>query len=235
VPSNNFYVIYYGWLIAGESGAPNRVARMLAAAQPRILIGAYATAQPRLVNMSPQVRELLHTAGTQLFAYVSTDYGARDIGEVKAEATHYLANGVDGIFYDEMYPFTDDAKQEYCRQLYALAKDRGRAVVVNTGVAGSGERIMSVTDMLMVEHQWRAFHQTSQWRSSYSPERFMGTSSNEPGAHACLGYAIDEAVAARDTRAAWSHGIGWHYSTDRYVELPAWFSAYVAALGQPRG
>jgi len=234
VSSNHFYVIYYGWLIAGESGAPNRAARMLAAAQPSMLIGAYATAQPRLVNMSPQVRELLHAAGTQLFAYVPTDYGAREIGEVKAEVADYLANGVDGIFYDEMYPFTDDAKQEYYRQLYALAKDRGRAVVANTGVAGSGEGIMSVTDILMVEHQWRAFHHTSEWRSSYSPERFMGTSSNEPGAHACLGYAIDETVAVRDTRAAWSQGIGWHYSTDRYVALPAWFSRYVRALGQPR-
>jgi hypothetical protein len=233
VPINNFYVIYYGWLIAGESGAPNRVARMLAAAQPRILIGAFATTQPHLVNMNPQVRDLLHAAGSQLFAYVPTSYAARDIGEVEAEVTHYLAAGIDGIFYDEVYAFSDDAKQEYYLRLYALAKDCGRAVITNTGVACSDESIMCVTDILMLEHQWRSFHEASQWCSSYPAERFMGVSSNEPGAHTCLGYVIDEDVAVRDTRAAWSHGVGWHYSTDRYIELPAWFSGYVGALGEP--
>jgi hypothetical protein len=230
VTINHLYVIYYGWLIAGESGAPNRAARMLASAKPRILIGSFATAQPRLVNMSSQVRGLLQAAGTQLFAYVPTSYGSRDLGEIKAEAAGYLDTGVDGIFYDEVYAFTDEAKQEYYQALYALAKDHGRGVIMNTGGACSGEQIMSVTDILMVEHQWQTFYQTSDWHLNYAAERFMGVSSNEPGAYTCLGHLVDAEVAVRDSRAARSHGIGWHYSTDRYIELPAWFSSYRATL-----
>jgi hypothetical protein len=229
---NNSYVIYYGWLIAGQSGGPNRAAKIIASSKPLILVAAYYTLEPRWANLSPQVRRLLHAAGVQICAYIPTGYGLRDLGHAQAEATDYLANGADGIFYDEVDAFNDDGKHEYYRALSTLVRERGKIVIMNTGVADTGEPIMNLTDILMLEHQWRAFYQTSPWRAKYPAERFMGVSSNEPWAIGCLGHAIDEAIALSDTIEARQHGIGWHYSTDRYTELPSWYLAYAQAANQ---
>jgi Spherulation-specific family 4 len=224
--SGNLYVIYYGWLTSDSSGQPNSLATTIAAARPRALIAVPYTAQPRFLNLSPQVRDLFRSVGTQIFAYAASGYGARDRGEVQGEVADYLMQGVDGIFYDETAAQLDRTKMKYYRHLYALVKDWGRKVIMNTGVAASSESLMEVSDILMFEHQWRAFSQTCAWRSRYAPERFMGNSSNEPGSATHLGYHIDRDVAVRETREAWAHGIGWHYSTDRYTELPDWFSNY---------
>jgi hypothetical protein len=232
VSINNSYVIYYGWLIADQSGSPNQAARIIASSKPLILIAAYYTLQPRWANMSQQVRRLLHASGVKMCAYIPTNYGLRDLGDAQAEATDYLANGADGIFYDEVDACTDDGKQEYYQALSTLVRERRKIVIMNTGVADTGEPIMNLTDILMVEHQWRAFYQTSPWRAKYPAERFMGVSSNEPGAIDCLGQAIDEAAAIRDTLEARLHGIGWHYGTDRYTELPSWYAAYAQAANQ---
>lgn len=230
VAAGNLCVIYYGWLIADASGAPNRAAAAIARARPRVLIAAFSTLQPRLTNLSPQVRELLQASGALLFAYVPTGYGARDLADVKAEAAGCLAGGADGIFYDEVPACPDEAQLASYQALHALVKERGGRVIANAGVDRSDESLMRVADILMVEHQWRTFGEASPWRAGYPPERFMGVSSNEPGADAFLEGAIDRQTAVRDTRAAWACGVGWHYSTDRYVELPAWFADYVRAL-----
>ena len=227
---SNFYVIYYGWLTSDSSGSPNSLAAAIAAARPQMLIAVPYTFQPRFLNLSSQVCDLFHSVGTRIFAYAATGYGARDRGVVGAEVADYLASGVDGIFYDEVVSRLDRAQRKYYQHLYALVKDRGQTAIMNTGVAESSESLMEVADILMLEHQWRAFAQTCPWRSRYSPERFMGNSSNEPGSTAHLGQIVDHDMAVRDTREAWARGIGWHYSTERYTELPAWFADYTRAV-----
>lgn len=212
------YVIYYGWLIANASAGPAAV------------IGFYYTFEPKYINFSRQVCGLLHAAQVKLFTYINTDYGDRPLAEVAAEANEYLTQGVDGIFFDQVYNFLDDRHTVYYQSLYTLVHERGKTVIVNTGVAQPGEAIMGVTDVLMVEHDWRSLYQANPWFARYPPERFMGDSSNEPGTAGYFDYRVDLEMAVRDTREAWAHGIGWHYSTDHYTTLPAWFLEYARGV-----
>ena len=92
---------------------------------------------------------------------------------------------------------------------------------------------MRVADILMVEHAWRGLYQTNPWFRKYSPDRFMGNSSNEPDLEQHFDYVVEHQAAVRDTREAWAHGIGWHCSTDRYIFLPEWFSKYAQDVRRP--
>ena len=204
MPSNNLAVIYYGWLISDASGVPNHLATAIAAARPQALIAVFYTFQPKFMNLSPQVRDLLHSVGTRIYAYIPLGYGARDRREVQADVAHYLANGADGIFFDEADSSIDRVKASYYKQLYAQVKQGGQTVIMNRGVAATSEALMSVADILMVEHQWRAFAQTCAWRARYAPERFMGNSSNEPGALQHLYYPTQP----RDGCARHTRGLG---------------------------
>ncbi|MFN8472656.1 MAG: spherulation-specific family 4 protein [Anaerolineae bacterium] len=228
--ARNFYVIYYGWLIRDAAGNPSEAAEAIAAARPAALLAMFHTFSPRYPNLSVQVRELLHAAGMRLFPYVDTDYGDRPLEQVVAEAVEYLDAGVDGIFFDRAYNFLDDGRGAYYQQLYEVVAGCGKTVVVNTGVAQCGEAIMDCTDILMVEHDWRRLYHDDTWHAAYPAERFMGNSSNEPDADKFLGYRVDSERAVQDTHEAWSNGVGWHTSTDRYVELPVWFPTYVRNL-----
>lgn len=229
-PIHNPYVIYYGWLIADAAGTPGPAAAMIAAAGPRALIGFYNTFEPKYTNFSPQVCEILHAAQIDMFAYVDTSYGNRSLTEVEAETYDYLAKDVDGIFFDQVYNFLDDQQAPYYQKLHALVRSSGKSVIVNTGVAQTGEAIMDVTDILMVEHDWRTLYRQNRWYARYPPERVMGNSSNEPGTERYFDYRIDYATAVQDTEEAWANGIGWHYSTDQYTTLPAWFLDYARSI-----
>ncbi|MEI7769335.1 MAG: spherulation-specific family 4 protein [Chloroflexales bacterium] len=231
--SSGRYVIYYGWLIADAAGTPGPAATAIAAAGPGVLIGFYYTFEPKYPNFSRQVRDLLRAAQISFFAYVDTDYGNRPLAAVEAEARDYLAKGVDGIFFDQAYNFLDDRQTPYYQQLYALVHSSQKSVIINTGVAQSGEAIMEVTDILMVEHDWRLLPQLSPWHGRYPPTRFMGNSSNEAGTERYFDYRIGYEAAVRDTHEAWASGIGWHYSTDHYTTLPAWFSDYARSVSTP--
>jgi hypothetical protein len=228
----NKLVIYYGWLVADQVGQPNRVAHQIAAAQPQLLVASFHTDLPGYINLSSPVQELLHSAGVEILAYVPTGYGLRDYVAVESAVHHYLKQGVDGIFFDEVYHFRDKGYLDYYRMLYELVKGEGQKVVLNTGLSQSEPLIMEVTDILMVEHRWRDFYQNCQWRTDYSPERFMGNSSNEPGSYQSLGYEIDLSQAVSDTLEAWKSGIGWHYSTNHYITLPDWFEDYAKLVGR---
>jgi hypothetical protein len=176
------------------------------------------------------VRKLLQKAGVRIFSYVDTGYGQRDQAVVKAEVNDHLSQDVDGIFFDQVYNFLDSRHTAYYQELYEWVKSRSKQVIVNPGIAQPGKAVMSVTDILMVEHAWKELYRTNPWFRRYPPERFMGNSSNE---HPDLqpGYLINCETAVRDTQEAWANGIGWHFSTDRYITLPAWFPEYSAKLG----
>ena len=224
------YVIYYGWLTQDERGEPNADAQRIAAARAPLLIAHHWTAAPeRHLNLSEAVLELMRGSGTEVYAYVATDCGKSDLKKVLKEVGEYLATDIDGIFFDEADPLSDDAKIPFYDRLGDAVRDKGKGVILNTGVAQCDERIMNVADRIMVEHQWRNLRTGSLWSHRYPPERFMGVSSNEGGA---MGYAVDEQRALGDTREAWASRIGWHTSTDRYTGLPEWFERYVGAVKQ---
>ena len=222
------YVIYYGWLTADQLGAPNQVARAIAAAKVPLLVAHYWTAPPeRHKNLSSPVLSLLQGAGTEVFAYVATNWGNAESGAVESAVSEYLEAGVDGIFFDESDALVSEARLQYYERLARLIRDQGGKIILNPGVSRCGERIMRVADRIMLEHDWRDFSVQSPWMRRYAPARFMGVSSNEGNA---LGYLVDEQRALADTREAWQCGIGWHTSTNRYIELPEWFGSYVQGV-----
>jgi hypothetical protein len=141
-----------------------------------------------------------------------------------------LLNGLDGVFLDEVYHFQDEKKLEYYMDLYRLIKAHGNNLILNTGINTTGELIMQVSDILMVEHNCRNFYQNSAGQRNYPSERDMGCSSNEPGSPALLRYEVNLYRAVHDTLEAWSAGIGWHYSTENYISLPEWFEQYTETL-----
>ena len=221
----NTYAIYYGWLTDSARGTPNAAARRIAAAAPRIVVVQPRTAAPTgHINLSPQVLALMHGKGTSVYAYVSTRWSRSDLAHVVQATDEALATGADGILFDEADPLCTDVHYDYYRQLSERVRAQGRRVIFNTGVTTCGPRIMELADYVMLEHQWRA---TTPWMANYSPDRFMGVSSNE--GHA-MGYYVDERRAVADTLEAWRLGIGWHASTDRFVQLPYWFARYTQAL-----
>ncbi len=223
--------IYYGWLIADEAGHPSAAAALIAAARPTALVAPRLVANSPIYNLSPQVRALLQAAGVQVFAYVPTDYGDRDLSLVRAEVNTCLCEGVEGIFFDEVNHILKGKYHDHYQGLAAQVKEAGGTVIFNTGVAQTDEAIMDVADVLMVEHQWRVFYQTCSWRAKYPSARFMGCSSNEPGAYSILGHVVDATTAPRLTNEAWSNGIGWYGCTERYVAVPAWFLDYARQVG----
>lgn len=222
------YVIYYGWLTDDEDGEPNDVAHGIAAVRAPLLIAQSWTAAPeRHRNISPQLLALMHGAGTEVFAYVATGNGKADLREVEESVAEYLTAGVDGIFFDEADSLVSGDKLPYYESLAQSVRNTGKTVILNPGVSQCGEQIMQVADRVMVEHQWRTLARLSPWMARYGADRFMGVSSNEGNA---MGYFVDQERAIRDTREAWQAGVGWHTSTNLYIELPGWFTGYMQAI-----
>ena len=226
------YVIYYGWLTDSARGIPNAAARRIAAAAPRIVIVHARTAAPAgHLNLSPQVAALMHNAGVNVYAYVSTRWSRTDVAQALRATDDALAAGADGILFDEADPLCTDVHYGYYRVLSDHVRARGKRLIFNTGVSSCGPRIMELADYLMLEHQWRASPASSAWMAAYPAERFMGVSSNE--GHA-MGYHVDQHRAIADTLEAWRRGIGWHASTDRFAQLPAWFAGYFHGLANAK-
>jgi len=227
-PTVNSYVIYYGWLTDSAQGRPNAAAMSIAAARPALAIVQARTAAPAgHRNVSPQVLALMHQAGVRVYAYVATSWGHADLRDVARATNDALDAGVDGILIDEADPLCTSARYNYYRAISDYIRARGKGLIFNTGVASCGQPIMALADYLMFEHQWRDARAQSPWMAAYPAERFMGVSSNEGNP---MGYYVDERRACTDAREAQQRGIGWHASTDRYVDLPWWFGSYMQAL-----
>jgi hypothetical protein len=233
--NNRLYVIFHGWLTSDVGGEPNADALAIAEAKPGILIAPFLKAGTNQKNISGDVLSLLGAKGISVFPYVPTHFGQRGIGEVAGEIDQCLQAGVAGIFLDEVSPNLERADLEAgYAALHSVTGSDAAKIILNTGVARTGEEIMDIADILMVEHQWRWFAELSPWRSRYPTERFMGCSSNEPGALPLVGRPISRSTAVEETLDAWDAGIGWHYSTDRYTGLPSWFNSYVEGLENRR-
>lgn len=221
------YVIYYGWL-TNERGELTPDAKRIADAQVPLLIAPLMTAAPAThVNLSPQLIARLHDAGTQVVAYVDTDYGKVSASVAKRQVADAIAAGVDGVFYDRTTAWPGEPSLQYYAAISEPAKAAGKLVIANPGVSRCGDMLLRFADRIMLEHKWRNLAHDSPWTAGRPPETFMGVSSNEDFA---MGYGVDEQRALADTREAWDQNVGWHTSTDLYRHLPVWFEAYAKAL-----
>lgn len=165
---------------------------------------------------------LLRAAGVNVLAYVDVDYGRRPVSRVLNDVVQALALGAAGIFFDRVEYQWRAGAADFYGAIAGEVRQRGGQVALNPGVACVDEQYMMVTDLLMVEHHWWAFIANNPWRHRYDSMRFMGVSSNEPGAYEVLGYQVTEATALRDARRAWAGGVAWYCGTDRFTEAPPW-------------
>lgn len=221
------YVIYYGWL-AEASGELRAEAERIADARVPLLIAPLMTAKPGAhVNLNPAVIARMHASGTEVFAYVDTDYAKIPLKVVKRAVNDALATEVDGIFYDQTTASPEGACLDYYTALSAPVKAAGKRIIANVGVTQCGSVLMRFADRVMLEHKWRNLANASPWTVHRPPETFMGVSSNEENA---MGYEMDEARAVADTREAWARNVGWHTSTELYPHLPVWFESYLKTV-----
>ena len=222
----NTYEIYYGVMIDGK-GAPNAAAKRIAEARLPLLICTFTTIEgtPR-ENMNSEVLSLMKSAGTAVYAQVATAWGRTDIESVKQQASECLAQGADGIFFNETGTLEGDYLLDYYTALAELVRGQGKSVIVNPGTAKLGASITRVGDLIMVGHDWRRLQSESPWAAQCC-DRFMGVSRNDNGG---MGYFVDLETAVRDTREAFAAGFQWHTSTDKFAYVPEWFERYVEAV-----
>jgi hypothetical protein len=221
------YVIYYGWLTNERGELTPDAKRIVEAAAPLLIAPLRAAPPATHVNLSPQVLSRLHAAGTEVIAYIDTDYGKVPLEVAQQAVNDALAAGVDGVFYDRTTAWPGGVSLDYYGALSEPVKAAGKLVIANPGVSQCGDMLLRFADRVMLEHKWRNLKTDSPWTVGRLPEIFMGVSSNE---HFAMGYSVDEQRALADTREAWEQGIGWHASTDMYRHLPVWFEAYVQGL-----
>jgi len=226
---NGLAVVYYGWLVSDSDGGPSDAAQRIAGqiTSKDILIASFYTENPRFVNLSPRVLSLVHSKGAKILAYIDTTYGTRPIEEVRTELGEYLLKGVDGIFFDCAPNLLNSTHYSYYSTLYESVKAHGsdKMVILNTGLSDkwTDEAVMNVTDILCVERRWTSESGFGTvWARKYPRNRFMGLSDG----------VTDWESAESLTRQAWDLGVGFHYSTNRYTSLEAWWEDYAGAVMQ---
>lgn len=226
--SENLYVIYYGHLVDENGAATEQTARILAA-KPELVIVPYSFPDGEL-NLTPAVHQQFRDAGILVLTYTWTDYGERDLNAVKADIDSQMKSDVDGIFIDEVTNIVTDAEHDYYAAIHRHVKSYGqdKLVVMNPGHFKVTERVMLISDIVSLEEEW-VYHDQIAWMDGYPSSRFMGVSSNEYCA-AC----VDGSNAAGKTVEAWGAGIGYHYATDRYIDLPAWFDSYSSQIQEEK-
>jgi hypothetical protein len=103
-----------------------------------------------------------------------------------------------------------------------------KLVVMNPGHYKVSERVMPISDIVSLEEEW-VYHEQISWIDRYPSSRFMGVSSSEY----CAG-CVDGSNAASKTAEAWEAGIGHHYATDMYIDLPTWFDSYASQVQEEK-
>ena len=226
--SENLYVIYYGHLV-DASGVMTEEARMILEANPSLAIVPYSfpNGEP---NLTPELRQAFAERGIKVITYTWTNYSARPLGEVTAEIDGYVSQS-DGIFVDEVTNIENDAEFSYYSAIYNHVKDNygdEKLVIMNPGHYKVSEQIMQISDIASLEEEW-VYHDSMPWKSKYPPSRFMGVSSNE-----YCGQCMSEDNAAAKTAEAWNSGVGYHFSTDMYINLPGWFGEYTSSVNSEK-
>jgi hypothetical protein len=157
------------------------------------------------------------TAGARVLGYVHTQYAARPIAEVKADAKRHLDwYGVTGIFVD-----TTSVKAEhtaYYEDLCAYLRGLGLFVCLNPGTR-CPERLAQIADAVMVAENTL---------SGYVAHAHAAWEKNYPGK---LWHAVPEADMPTVVALARARGAGYLYVTPDLLPNP-WdtLSPYAAAL-----
>lgn len=221
------FVVYYGWYADSRGELGPDIERIIAA-KPEFVISPYHTSTGQ-VNLSPKVMDRFHDAGVKVLVYVATGNGDKKLDSVLKEIKTGLDGGADGVMLDEVAMLHSDWQVDHYKEIYDYVKSFGseRIVIANPGSILVNEKVMSVSDIVSFEHQWRLASHID-WFSRYPATRFMGISSNDIAN--VMGYRVDGEVAARDTIEAWQGGIGYHFSTNKYTMLEPWFEGYQKAV-----
>ena len=222
--AENFYVIYYGHLVGRDGEMTEQTSRILAA-RPDLVVVPHSFPDGEL-NLTPAVHGQFEASGIKVLTYVWTNYGQRNLDEVRADIDRQMASGVDGVFIDEVTNLTTRGEYDYYSAIYRHVKGYGQGsiVVMNPGHYAVEERVTQISDIVSLEEEW-VYHDRMPWITRYPPAEFMGVSSNE-----YCDQCVTGENAAGKTAQAWDSGIGYHYSTDMYIDLPAWFGGYAESL-----
>lgn len=221
------FVIYYGWYSDGDGRLGHDIDRIIRS-KPEYVVSPYYTSSG-IVNLTPQVISKFSDNGIGILTYIATGNAGRDLDSVMGEIRTGIEAGAAGVMLDEVATLHNRWEVDYYEKIYEYVKSFGaeKVVVANPGSIMVNESVMSVSDILCFEHQWR-LASALDWFSNYPAERFMGISSND--ITGVMGYGVDGEVALRDTVESWQNGIGYHYSTDTYTRLPSWFEDYQSGL-----
>jgi hypothetical protein len=221
------FVIYYGWYSDTEGRLGPDIDRIIRS-KPEYVVSPFYTSTG-LVNMSPQVIAKYRDSGIGILVYIATGNAGRSLESVFSEIKTGIEAGANGVMLDEVAMLDHRWQVDHYQEIYDYVKSFGadKVVVANPGSILVSESVMSVSDIVCFEHQWR-LAPAIDWFSRYPPERFMGISSNDIAG--VMGYGVDGDIAIRDSIEAWQSGVGYHYSTDAYTRLPSWFEDYQAEL-----
>lgn len=223
ITGSHKFVIYYGWYY-NQNGTITQDIERIVNVKPEFVISPYYTSSGS-INLKPEVLKKFHDNGIKVLAYIPTGNGKRMLANVLDELKTTFGNGVDGIMVDEVSLLYTQSDLDYYKKIYDYAKTFGneKIVVANPGSVLVSEAVMSVSDIVSFEHEWR-LAPSIDWFSKYPSTRFMGISSND--IEDVMGYTVGTDTAARDTIEAWESGIGYHFSTNTYTTLPSWFEDY---------
>jgi len=221
------FVVYYGWYSDHGGKLGSDIDRIISA-KPEFVISPYYTSTGQ-VNLKPEVFEKFHSNGIKVMVYIATGNAERNLDSVIGEMKTGFGSGADGVMLDEVALLQTQPQVDYYKKIYDYAKSFGidKVVIANPGSILVSEKVMSVSDIVSFEHQWRLAPHID-WFSNYPATRFMGISSND--ITNVMGYKVDGEVAVSDTVEAWQSGIGYHFSTDAYTGLPSWFGDYQSGL-----
>jgi hypothetical protein len=242
-------VFFYDWLTTfpeTNTQAPNNYAIRIAKARPQAVVINTHMWDERLLNLVPEVKDLFHNNGIKIYAYVNTQRGDIPLTQVFDEIDHAMLAGADGVMFDNVPGFLSDGENatSYYEQCRDKTKSFGtdKIVYFNTGTANNDEMIMTLCDMLGVEHHWDELFDSkpgSPWIVNYSSLRFVACSMQVDNVTP-RGYNVTLETAVRDTINCWTAGhIAWFYSARIEGELdpavpkkwlPDWFEEYTERI-----
>jgi len=232
---DHIYVLYYGSLVNKTNPEMKTIeAKRIIDSKPQMII-----VQPYFssgdLNLTPEITSEFNNLKIKTIAYVPTKYMARDIRDVIAQVDKLFNSlSIDGVLIDEVSNIRTDDEFRYYSSIYTHIKGSfgpNKIVILNPGNHWVSEKIMKISDILDLEESWTTFSNESLWKSKYSPDRFMAISSNEYCTDTASGHSLhcinDLKDAITATVEAWKGGIGYHFSTTKYTEIPTWFESYL--------
>jgi hypothetical protein len=168
----------------------------------------------------------LHQAGGKVTGYVHTDWGARSLGEVKADIDLYLSfYAVDGFFIDEMSSDKNATNLHYYATIYRYIKSRNPNYSVTGNPGAETQEVYlakPIADSVMIFENDGSDYQAfvpSSWVAKYPAREFVH-----------LPYHVaDSTTMSNFVGLAMSRNAGWIYITDAtlpnpYDRLPAYWT-----------